>query len=309
MSELPELPATWANEMAKPQRMTPNPATGNGFGEYVNERYEKAVARGVVENLRTTPRNDRNNTLNNAALRAGRMPGVDREALKSELIEACSANKHLQEDGLWMVEGTIESAFAKADADGPAPVPLPVTDREDDAEFWERTDTLRHIRRFAHARMVAPWGMLGVELVRVVTTVPPNVQIPKFVGSRASLNLFVGLVGESGEGKGRTEGAARDAITMARMSKTGPGSGEGINHLFAHYDKTADRTEQTNTDTALCNNGTVFHRSAVWFSVPEVDTLGKYDQRSGSTLLEKLRMAWSGEGFSPLPGPTRPNMW
>jgi len=152
-------------------------------------------------------------------------------------------------------------------------------------DFWGRTEVLRHVHTFARARMMAPWGVLGALMVRVVTTVPPRVQIPGFVGERASLNLYVGLVGGSGEGKGRTEGTARVAVTMAPIYKTGPGSGEGINHLFARYDKDApDNTE--------------FHRDAVWFSVPEVDTLGKLGDRNGSTLLEKLRMAWSGENLT-----------
>ena len=50
---------------------------------------------------------------------------------------------------------------------------------------------------------------------------------------------------------------------------TGPGSGEGINHLFAHYDK-ATRKRGT----------TVFNRRNVYFSVHEVDTLAGLDKRS-----------------------------
>jgi hypothetical protein len=65
----------------------------------------------------------------------------------------------------------------------------------DHAEFWELTDTLRHTRDFARARRVSPWAMLGVALARVVATVPPSVQIPPLVGGRASLNLYIGLVG------------------------------------------------------------------------------------------------------------------
>jgi hypothetical protein len=151
------------------------------------------------------------------------------------------------------------------------------------ADFWELTDTLRHIRDFARARRVSPWAMLGVGLARVVATVPPSVQIPPLVGGRASLNLNIGLVGESGKGKGAPERAAKDAFRMKRIYSTGIGSGEGINHLFAHYDKQA---------------GTVMDRHSVLFSVPEIDTLAALGQRNASTLLPQLRKAWSGEALS-----------
>ena len=125
--------------------------------------------------------------------------------------------------------------------------------------------------------------MLGVGLARVVATVPPSVQIPPLVGGRASLNLFVGLVGESGKGKGAPERAAIDGFRTKRIYSTGIGSGEGINHLFAHYDK---------------QQGTVMDRDSVLFSVPEIDTLAALGQRNASTLLPQLRKAWSGEALS-----------
>lgn len=152
------------------------------------------------------------------------------------------------------------------------------------ADFWELTDTLRHVRDFARARRVSPWAMLGAVLVNVIGAVPPSVQIPPLVGSRASLNLFVGLVGESGKGKGAPERAAKDAVRTKPIYSTGIGSGEGINHMFAHYDKQADTT--------------VMDRDTVLFSVPEIDTLAALGQRNASTLLPQLRKAWSGEALS-----------
>lgn len=151
------------------------------------------------------------------------------------------------------------------------------------ATFWELSSTLQHVRDFARARRVSPWAMLGVVMARVLTMIPPSVQLPPLVGGRASLNLFVGLVGASGKGKGAPERAACDAFRMTPIFMTGIGSGEGINHLFGHYDKT---------------HGTVMDRECVLFSVPEIDTLAALGQRNASTLLPQLRKAWSGEALS-----------
>lgn len=150
--------------------------------------------------------------------------------------------------------------------------------------FWELTPTLRHIRDFAHARLVGPWAVLGVVLARVVATIPPTVQLPPWVGDNASLNLFVNLVGLSGDGKGAPEKAAKAAVRLGPIYSTGIGSGQGINHLFAHYDGKA-RT-------------TVMDRWSVYFSVPEVDTIASETGRTGSNLLPQLRKAWDGSDLT-----------
>jgi hypothetical protein len=101
------------------------------------------------------------------------------------------------------------------------------------------------------------------------------------VGGNASLNQFYGLVGQSGGFKGAVERAAKDAFRLGPIYTTGVGSGEGINHTFAHYDK--------------ATKSSVMDRHLVLFSVPEIDTLAALGSRNGSTLLSQLRKAWSGE--------------
>jgi hypothetical protein len=154
----------------------------------------------------------------------------------------------------------------------------------DDAGFWDERPVLRHIRDFAYARMCAPLAVLGVVLARVVAVTPPQVVLPKTVGSDASLNLFVGLVGDSGAGKGAAEAAAQDAVLLDPVEVATVGSGEGIGHLFAHREK----------------GQVVRDRWAVLFTVPEVDTLTALGDRRGATLLPQLRSAWMGEqlGFA-----------
>lgn len=80
--------------------------------------------------------------------------------------------------------------------------------------FWGTRPVLGHLHAFARARRVAPWALLGVTLARVIAVVPPGVVLPAMVGSHGSLNLFVGIVGRSGAGKGTAESAAADAVPL-----------------------------------------------------------------------------------------------
>ena len=151
-------------------------------------------------------------------------------------------------------------------------------------EFWDSRPTLRHVHDFARARMASPWAVLGVVLARVVAATPPSIVLPPLVGSEASLNLFVALVGPSGSGKGAAERAAADAVDVGDLETATVGSGEGIGHLYAHRDK----------------GEIVRDREAVLFTIPEVDNLTALGNRQGATLMPQLRSAWSGEklGFS-----------
>jgi hypothetical protein len=151
-------------------------------------------------------------------------------------------------------------------------------------DFWDERKCLAHIRDFARARMTSPWAVLGVTLARAITTIPPYVVLPPLIGSDASLNLFVALVGPSGMGKGAAEGAARDAVDLGDVFTATVGSGEGVAHLYSHWER----------------SGVVRDRSAVLFTVPEVDMLTALGSRQGATLLSTLRSAFSGEklGFS-----------
>ena len=131
-----------------------------------------------------------------------------------------------------------QSSASTPTSTAPSP-PLPSHDA-----FWTATPELQLIREWARARRVGPWGLLGVIMARVVATILPTAQIEPYTGFHGSLNLFVGLVARSGYFKGATMGAGRDAVAIDYVYETGPGSGEGINHVFAYYDtKAKDRVE------------------------------------------------------------------
>jgi hypothetical protein len=76
----------------------------------------------------------------------------------------------------------------------------------------------------------------------------------------------------------------RDAVDLGDVFTATVGSGEGVAHLYSHWEK----------------GGVVRDRSAVLFTVPEVDMLTALASRQGATLLSTLRSAFSGEklGFS-----------
>lgn len=158
--------------------------------------------------------------------------------------------------------------------------PSPAPDEHE--AFWRSTPRLRHVHDYARARLCCPYAALGVVLARLVTAAPPHVMLPPLVGSHASLNLFVALVGPSGAGKGAAEQAATDMLDVGSHVETATvGSGEGIAHLYAHREK----------------GQVVRDREAVLFTVPEVDNLVALGARQGSTLMPQLRSAWSGEGL------------
>lgn len=154
--------------------------------------------------------------------------------------------------------------------------------------FWDGHDNLRHILDYARARRVGPWALLGVVLARAAAAVHPDVKLPAAVGDLMSLNLFVGLVGGSGGGKGAAEGSAYSAVVFEYSDNGGPvpidtlpiGSGEGLSRAF--------RPAGAKPDDPL-------ERERVVFSVPEIDSLTALGGRKGATLMPQMRSMYCGE--------------
>jgi hypothetical protein len=108
----------------------------------------------------------------------------------------------------------------------------PFIDPVDLDHFWSSRPVLPHIHTFARARLVSPWTMLGCALVRVIAAIPPQVKLLRADRGHGSLNLDVGIVGKPGSGKGAAVNASRDVIDIAWVDQVGPGSGEGLSHLY-----------------------------------------------------------------------------
>lgn len=152
------------------------------------------------------------------------------------------------------------------------------------AEFWDTRPELATIRDYARARRVGPWAVLGGVVARVVAAVPPCVVLPPLIGGYGSLNMFIGIVGRSGGGKGASLAAAGALLHVTGgevVARVGVGSGEGIAHAFAHRE----------------DKDVIQNMASVIFDIPEVDTLAALGNRTGSTILAELRKVWSGEAL------------
>lgn len=163
--------------------------------------------------------------------------------------------------------------------------------KAEQAAFWEARPELRAIRDTAHCRKWKgnPWAFLGSTLAHAVAAVPHEVVLPQIGGPHASLNLFIALVGQPGQGKGKSTAASRSILPGAEVYRIGMGSGEGICHQYRQLVK--NRGEEGRLEW--------IRRSAL-FDIYETATLKALQERSGSTLNSELRKAWSGEplGFA-----------
>lgn len=154
---------------------------------------------------------------------------------------------------------------------------------KDEKAFWEARRELRLVRDWARSWRATPWSTLGVTLARVVAATGHELELPR----EGSLNLFVGLVGRSGAGKGVSTKTSHQAVKMLDAKTVSIGSGEGIAHQFAYYEK-GNKAEGITP-------GVKRIADQLLIDVPEIDTLAAIGGRSGSTILPELRKAWSGE--------------
>lgn len=142
--------------------------------------------------------------------------------------------------------------------------------------FWDSRESLNLIYKAALSRMAPPWAVLGVVAARVLCTIPPKVVLPPIIGGVGSLNSFFALTAPSGGGKGSSVAVGKELVRDFIIERK-LGSGEGfIKILEGNKSDPASRPE------------------AVWFDAAEIDGLKAMGDRTGSTLLEKLRDAWSG---------------
>lgn len=155
-------------------------------------------------------------------------------------------------------------------------------------DFWKARTVLSHVHDYARARRVGPWAVLGCVLARVVAATTPAVQIPPTIGGNASLNLFVGLVGNSGSGKDSARKVAAECVEIRDPAfNTNPlGSGEGLSHMFM---RPATKEEQKE------GHDLVQYNTAALVTIGEIDTLSALVTRSSSTVASQLRQAAMGE--------------
>ena len=157
-------------------------------------------------------------------------------------------------------------------------------------DLWAARPELAYVHALARARRCSPEAVLGMVLLRVIMSVPPSVVLPPLIGGPASVNLFVGLTGPSGTGKGSALKLAREIVPDLPEPRgfhtVGLGSGEGLQHQYMFWDK--DTKEYVRI------------RDKVLFTAEEAETVSALKARTASTLLPELRKAAMGEdlGFA-----------
>lgn len=200
-------------------------------------------------------------------------------------------------------EAKLRDVYARYPAGRPAVVDGPTqailasaNEAVIDASFWPSRPVLQHVEKFARARRVPPWSMLGAVLVRAIARIPPYVLLPPMIGSTTSLNFFAAIVGPPGAGKDASDDAAGDAFTWGRPQDATPffsdsseqpvtvplGTGEGVARTYRPIGTKPDEPNQV---------------VAAIFSASEIDTWTSIEGRSGATITPILRTLFTGKQF------------
>ena len=162
--------------------------------------------------------------------------------------------------------------------------------------FWQSRSVLRHIRKAARARLVAPDALLGAVLARVCVAADWRFQLPPIVGRVGSLNTSIALAGRSGAGKGSVVDESASLLDIAtsgdhQAAEAPAGSGEGIVRTFFDLEADPD-AERKNAPKKWRQT-----RRAMLIRIDEAELLQALGQRSGQTTDQILRSAWSGEAL------------
>jgi hypothetical protein len=119
------------------------------------QKYLDSALAGEAKKVAAAEQGGRNDALNIAALKLGHYiagAGLGQDTVVDALTGAARQNGLVDDDSIESVHATIRSGL-RAGVKTPRAVP----DKMSHQEFWEKTDTLRHVRDFARARRVGPW--------------------------------------------------------------------------------------------------------------------------------------------------------
>ena len=159
--------------------------------------------------------------------------------------------------------------------------------QKESADFWHSHPQLTYIFDIAREQMVAPWAALGAVLARVVAGSDWRIALPAIVCSKTSLNLFVAITGESGDGKGGAMSLAQELVPWDIFT-CGAGTGEGLCAAFVHRQPVRQ------------GGNIIYDRSNALIELEEIESLTAVADRKGASILPELRKAWMGEklGFN-----------
>lgn len=175
-----------------------------------------------------------------------------------------------------------------SDEDAPEPDYSPDLTNVETHAFWDARPEFRTIHDYAKAKMASPYAVLASVLANVVAATPHTVVLPAIIGSEASLNMFVGFVGKSGDGKGIAESVAGDAVHLnidKPVFRNSVVSGQAFHHIFAERRKVEGSSD---LETVRTNFNAII-------SVQEIDMLTAMAKQQGSTIMPTLRSVAMGE--------------
>jgi hypothetical protein len=171
----------------------------------------------------------------------------------------------------------------------PTPTSAPTCIPNLPAEFYDTRPELAHIRQAAHARARSADAVLGVVLARVAALVPPTLRLPAIVGSTATLDVVVALIGHSGSGKSSSADVAAELVPIGGddVAVLALGSGEGLIEAYLdHVDEIDEKGKIKQAKRQV--------RRGVLAMLDEGQALAEMGNRRGSTLMPTIRSAWSG---------------
>ena len=156
--------------------------------------------------------------------------------------------------------------------------------RRAELAFWRSRRILRHLYLSSRVLMSSPWALLGGTILRALHTVPYYVQYHSALAP-GSLNTVGVFMADSGGGKTVLQAQINEILSFEgrKFVTRSPGSGEAIAETYvASIDK---------------DTGAVKWRDpsrAEMFSFDEVGMIAAMKKRGGSTVLEYLKIGWSG---------------
>lgn len=252
----------------------------------------------MVRRVASAGQGQRNIQLNSAAMAMGHyVPhAIEELTVRQALMGAARTCGLTRDDGERACSNTITSGLSAGMAQPQQPQSTGALLFEDlpapDEDLFDATSVLGHVRAYARARQVSPWGLLGAVLARAVAEVPPNVVLPGITGAEVSIAIYTALVGPSGSGKSSSFGLSGTVLARRQWlaHDISPGSGEGLLDAFLRPPEGKKDAKQAMDDP--WSRLRVNPHALLW--ADEIQHLGAVQSRQGATIAAKLRSMWSG---------------
>lgn len=219
-----------------------------------------------------------------------------------DVVGKSPTHPHLNEEWSRMLQGAVKriekdpspshskGCACKIDALGINARDLSRRGLED--KIFDYSEQLKTIRQAARSAFVSPQAVLGSALAVVLSETPPFVMLPPIVGARASLNLAVALVGQSGLGKSSSVSIALDVLGITRVyaERINTPTGEGLLSAFLEPgEKDPDQDKRIAAPLVLREFPNVL------MVVDEIEQWGAVSNRAGATGSSVLRSMLTGD--------------